>query len=111
MEYREDKQEKSGNYREYPDPLTLDEHQQTLDDQAAVWSSTTITTSLIAAVGGTEAFTGFIDEVAIFSTGLSERDIKLICAKGLEEAINPTAVKAMDKLAITWADAKVQAAK
>lgn len=49
-----------------------------------------------------------VEEVAIFNVLLSERDIQRIASKGLEEAINPTAVDLSSKLAATWGAIKTQ---
>ena len=84
---------------------------ETIVNQAAVWSSTATVTSQIGAVNGGEPFEGIADEVAIFSTILSEPDIKSIYEKGLAEAINPSAVEPVGKLAATWADIKAQIAE
>lgn len=43
-----------------------------------------------------------VDEVAIFNVLLAERDIQNIAGKGLEEAINPTAIDLSGKLTATW---------
>ena len=85
---------------------------ETIPSRNAVWKVPTITRSWMGAFrDATEGFDGVIDEVAIFSTILSERDIKNIHAKGLEEAINPTAVEPVGKLTTTWADVKAQIAE
>lgn len=51
---------------------------------------------------------GLIDECAIFNVALTDQDIQNIASKGLEEAINPSAVSSSGKLATTWAKAKAR---
>ena len=51
-------------------------------------------------------FKSVIDEVAIFNAALDEDDIKNITTKGMEWALNPTAVDIYGKLATSWGQLK-----
>ena len=53
-------------------------------------------------LNATEPCIGLVDEVAIFNVLLAEQDIQNIARKGLEEAINPTAIDLSGKLTATW---------
>ncbi len=57
--------------------------------------------------GGGSFFHGIIDEVAIFKSVLTEDDLQTIMEHGLEKTIKGiAAVKAKDKLAVTWGSLK-----
>ena len=51
-------------------------------------------------------FKGIVDEIAIFNAALDEGDIKLIAAKGLEQALTGAAVDITDKLTTSWGQLK-----
>ena len=54
-------------------------------------------------------FIGIIDEVAIFKSALTEDDLQTIMEHGLEKTIKGiAAVKAKDKLAVTWGSIKAK---
>lgn len=53
--------------------------------------------------GGSLAFIGIVDEVAVFNIALEQEDVQEAFERGLEEALGMTAVFPADKLATTWA--------
>ena len=55
-----------------------------------------------------EKHKGLIDEVGVFTEALSQDEIKDIMNRGLDGALNLTAVSSAGKLITTWASTKVQ---
>ena len=55
---------------------------------------------------GIQPVEGIIDEAAIFSVALEEKDINAIMNDGLEETLGILAVEPSDKLALTWGELK-----
>jgi hypothetical protein len=49
---------------------------------------------------------GFVDEVAIFNRGLTEREVKSLMDRGIEKLLGFQAVNPKDKMATTWARLK-----
>lgn len=66
-----------------------------------------VTSGLPVVFGG--GYRGFLDEVAIFNTVITQDDVKTIMSKGLKEVLKGIiAVQPVDKLGITWGDIKSQ---